>query len=367
MFVPVSTSLAARAQKKDSQKMKHNTAAVLMILGVLLAPALTLYAQDRTAIVSDTAPIYVLPDANRTPLRTAAANTALRVTGEESGWLKVEFQDPQFGIRTGYVETRLVRIRDTALQPMDLSIKDPEPVRAREGAHQQQSATEPSQRAMDRTASVAPSGGSRGWVDVNLGLAQSGADDALFTYTATVIDKASFYGKPTRGAEFDFGGGYMFSPHVGLGVSLTGTAHEDRAGLGAGIGSLVLASDATDELRRTEGAVNIQLMTVPFESHNFRVRAFGGPSYFRYEADMVYDFSFSGGIATDYDLVKTEGTGWGWHLGGDASYFFSRVVGIGGFARYSRGTVTIPEPMSEEDQDITVGGFQTGGGLRLRF
>ena len=159
----------------------------------------------------------------------------------------------------------------------------------------------------------------------------------------------------------------MFSRYVGLGVSFTGTAHKDHAGLGAGIGNLVLASDATDKLMRTEGAVNIQLMAVPFESRDFRVRVFGGPSYFRYKADMVYDFSFSGGLATDYDLVETEGTGWGAHLGGDASYFFSRVVGIGGFARYSRATVTIPEPMSEEHQDIRVGGFQTGGGLRLRF
>ena len=43
--------------------MKGKTGSVLMILGVLLAPALTVYAQDRTAVVTDTAPIYV----RRTP------------------------------------------------------------------------------------------------------------------------------------------------------------------------------------------------------------------------------------------------------------------------------------------------------------
>jgi hypothetical protein len=245
---------------------------------------------------------------------------------------------------------------------MNLSIKDPEPVRSPEVAHQQQSATQPGQR--ERTASVAPIGFSRGWFDVNLGLAQSGADAALFTFTDILIDKASLYGKPTRGAEFDFGGGYMFSPHVGLGVSFTGTAHKDHAGLVSTIGNLVLASNPTDKLMRTEGAANIQLMAVPFESRDLRVRVFGGPSYFRYKADMVYNFSL---FATDYVLRETEGTGWGAHLGGDASYFFSRVVGIGAFARYSRATVAILEPMSEEHQDIRVGGFQTGGGFRLRF
>ena len=164
----------------------------------------------------------------------------------------------------------------------------------------------------------------------------SGASDALFTFNGLLVDRAAFYGKPSRGAEFDFGGGYMFTPKVGLGVSFSGTAHEDRAGLGAGIGSIVLASDATDELMRTEGAVNIQAMLVPYDSNNLRVRVFGGPSYFQYKADMVYDFGFNGGFVTDYDLVKTDGQGWGAHVGGDMSYFFSRVVGIGGFARYSR-------------------------------
>jgi hypothetical protein len=57
----------------------------------------------------------------------------------------------------------------------------------------------------------------------------------------------------------------------------------------------------------------------------------------------------------------------GAHIGGDMSYFFSRVVGVGGFARYSRPKVSVLEPMSEEFQDIPLGGFQTGGGLRLRF
>ena len=43
--------------------------------------------------------------------------------------------------------------------------------------------------------------------------------------------------------------------------------------------------------------------------------------------------------------------------------------GIGGFARFSRGTVTFrPEEfLVSEDFDVSVGGFQGGGGLRIRF
>jgi len=43
------------------------------------------------------------------------------------------------------------------------------------------------------------------------------------------------------------------------------------------------------------------------------------------------------------------------------------VGGSATFARYSRATATIDEPMSEKKQSITLGGFQTGGGLRFRF
>ena len=43
----------------------------------------------------------------------------------------------------------------------------------------------------------------------------------LFRETATF---GAEYNHP-RGAEFDVGGGYMFTPVVGIGLSFTGTAH----------------------------------------------------------------------------------------------------------------------------------------------
>jgi hypothetical protein len=118
---------------------------------------------------------------------------------------------------------------------------------------------------------------------------------------------------------------------------------------------------------RTEGAANLQVMLVPVNSSNVRVRVFGGPSFFRYKADMVYDFDFSRVVITNYQVVSTEGTGWGGHIGADATYFFSHFVGLGGFARYSRATASIFEPLSETTQDMTLGGLETGGGLRFRF
>jgi hypothetical protein len=97
---------------------------LVLALGVACGISTAVYADERTAVVvTDAAPIYVQPDSNRTPLRVAAVNTVLRVRSEEGPWLQVEFRDPQFGVRVGYVETRRVRIKDPALEPMNLSVE----------------------------------------------------------------------------------------------------------------------------------------------------------------------------------------------------------------------------------------------------
>lgn len=206
------------------------------------------------------------------------------------------------------------------------------------------------------------------WLDVNVGMAMSAADASLFSFSSRLLDSSAFYAKPPRGAELDFGGGFMFTPVAGLGLSFSGAAHRDIVGLGAGFGGLVLASGVTDELVRTEGAVNFQgMFIVPVNPQRFRTRVFGGPSIIRYRANMVSDFGFVRSQVTTFRAVETGGTGLGFHVGGDVTFFLTRVLGIGGFARYSRATATIDEPLSEKPQNITLGGFQTGGGLRFRF
>ncbi|HEY8551640.1 MAG TPA: hypothetical protein VIL35_16895 [Vicinamibacterales bacterium] len=232
----------------------------------------------------------------------------------------------------------------------------------------------------------------RGWIDVNFGVAVAAEEE--FTMSGTGVwfaepaDFAADYQLP-RGASFDFGGGYMITPLIGVGVSFTGTAHEEVAGLRVRIPHPLYANaygsdSATTEgrLRRIEGGVNIQAMLVPVQTERFRFRVFGGPTYFRVEQDAVSDIRFDQvyGIfnranaveITEYDTRTVEGTGWGFHAGADASIFFTRVVGIGGFARFSRGSVDLEDTLASAvgDDDVVgvkAGGFQVGGGLRLKF
>jgi hypothetical protein len=86
-------------------------------------PQSTATSRRVDAVVIANAPIYVLPDANRVPLRTAAVDTVLTVLDEMGEWLKVEFHDPQWGPRVGHVQTKFVRVRRPELEPIDLSVR----------------------------------------------------------------------------------------------------------------------------------------------------------------------------------------------------------------------------------------------------
>lgn len=351
---------------------------VLALLVVVASAAAARAQSPDTAVAAVNTPVYVAPDAAKTPLRVAAAGTTFVVLEDAGEWTRVQFQDPQWGRRVGYVATKDLRLHRAALQPMDLSVKADAPT-----------PTQPVPVAEPQPARQASSRGfERGWLDVNFGAAIAASKTfsttlatPLFqeTRTATVT-----YHNPV-GAEFDFGGGVMLTPQVGVGISFTGTAHQDEAQLAITVPHPTRfdasASDSkpTDsKLQRVEGGANIQLMLVSPISPRGRVRLFLGPTYFRVQQDMVrsiaYDQTFlvllpvnAVDITTYESVNKVEGTGWGFHVGGDVSYFFTRVVGIGGFARFSRATVTLDDPLSGVPVDVKAGGFQTGGGLRLKF
>ena len=82
-------------------------------------------AAAQTATVLANAPIYVTPVATQSPLRVAAAGTTLQVLDDQGEWAKVAYNDPQWGRRIGWMQRGTIRIKDEALQPMDLSLPSP--------------------------------------------------------------------------------------------------------------------------------------------------------------------------------------------------------------------------------------------------
>ena len=114
----------------------------------------------------------------------------------------------------------------------------------------------------------------------------------------------------------------------------------------------------------------------------WRVRVFGGPTFFRIEQDAVREIFYNhfyfvrqpinGVDLTGVELTRVSGTGWGVHAGADASFFFTRILGAGAFARFSRGRVemenTLATGFGRRDRvSVTAGGVDAGAGVRLRF
>jgi hypothetical protein len=67
-------------------------------------------SDDTFAVTLGATPVFVLPDATRTPLIVFDANARLKVVREQGAWVRVEFQHPRWGRSEGFVELKNVRI-----------------------------------------------------------------------------------------------------------------------------------------------------------------------------------------------------------------------------------------------------------------
>jgi hypothetical protein len=227
------------------------------------------------------------------------------------------------------------------------------------------------------------------WVDVNFGGAQSAQAASTTTDTGIVFGESAsasaVYQKPGPGTNFDFGGGYMLSRVMGVGVSLSGNGYKDPATVSLTLPDPFFFNDSAtgalvteDLLERRERTVHMQAMiNATPNSERLRVRIFGGPSYFRVQQHLVSDIAFDQSSSpffpandvslTGYEANAVDGNAWGYHAGADVGMFFNRVVGVGGTVRFSRATVTMADPLSESNIDVKAGGVQFGGGLRFKF
>jgi hypothetical protein len=229
------------------------------------------------------------------------------------------------------------------------------------------------------------------WIDVDAAVAVAPADAAMHAAVAQPVELAEFdarYQLP-RSAALDVGAGYMLTRTVGVGLSVGATVHEHSAEMSLRIPHPFFPNTfATDlgetdlVMQRIERAVGLHAMFVPVQRRRLRLRVYGGPTLFRISQDAVSEIFYNhfyfvrlptnGVEITNYDLRRVSGTGWGLHGGADASVFFTRVLGVGGFARYARGTVDFENPLAAtlgraERVAIKAGGLEVGAGIRLKF
>jgi hypothetical protein len=233
-------------------------------------------------------------------------------------------------------------------------------------------------------ASTAPR---RGWLDVNFVSLKSNQDVQAYALADTIFLETRTFatGYPefpsAKGPGIDVG--VHITPEFAAGLNVTAVNYEYQVALIVDVPHPTLRNryandvDVTaNRLKREDRGYDVSLIYVPRTPDAWRVRVFGGPTFFTVKQQMVSDityhqvFNLLGFNSVDilrYEALTEDGSGWGLHAGVDVGYFFSRYVGVGGVVRFNRGTVTVEDPLSGEDADLKAGHLTLGGGLRLRF
>lgn len=125
-------------------------------------------------------------------------------------------------------------------------------------------------------------------------------------------------------------------------------------------------------LSEREVAIHIPAVWMPPSFGSMKILVFGGPSFFRVSRELVTDLTLDDDYPYDVVAVagavseRRTGSAVGFHAGGDASYFFTPVFGVGGGVRYSRGKLTFKNDTGAVT-DGQAGALQVAAGIRLRF
>src|SRR5262245_23661857 len=135
------------------------------------------------------------------------------------------------------------------------------------------------------------------------------------------------------------------------------------------------ATFTTGLLDAYEVAVHIPVVYMPPAYGRLgRVKflAYGGPSVFRLSQTVVTQlflddfYPFDTVRITDVDTEQHDVVRWGYHVGADVSYFFTRTVGVGGGVRYTYANLDFDDDEDNPTSTAT-GRVQALAGLRVRF
>lgn len=193
---------------------------------------------------------------------------------------------------------------------------------------------------------------------------QTSTSFPLYNETA-VVNAAHNIG---AGGIFDISGGYKFTRSFGVAIGLSTFSKTGDGALAASIPDPEfinhphLVNVSASNLKRTEVGTHIMaVFFIPIDD-KFDATVFGGPSFIHLSQDVMSASVAPGTVVTSVAPVKQTGTGAGGNIGVTGNYMFTPRYGAGIFLRYAGGSVDLPSANGAK-----VGGFQFGGGLRLRF
>ncbi|HKE88017.1 MAG TPA: hypothetical protein VKB50_29880 [Vicinamibacterales bacterium] len=214
------------------------------------------------------------------------------------------------------------------------------------------------------------------------GMYQAGSenftDSATFPANAETATFNSAYDvKP--GPAFSIAGSGLVWRQLAIGIGVSRFSRETPTAVTASIPHPFFFNQPrslTEDIagfHREELAVHVQARAmVPMSNRHMQTMVYGGPSFFSVKQDVLNRVGYS--ETYPYDSItpapgqtaSVSKSKVGFNAGADVAYFFTRQVGVGGTAQYA-GTTMALSSASGGTVDVKVGGFQAGGGLRLRF
>jgi hypothetical protein len=222
----------------------------------------------------------------------------------------------------------------------------------------------------------------RGFINVNFGI-QTIAEDATTTITNfTIYDET---GKLTTAQTldsqapfFDIGGGIRVAGNFGVGFTYTRLSATGAAQVTAQVPNPIYydqprtATATLSDLEHVEDAYHFQALFMVPITDKLDIVFSGGPSAFNLKQGVVTSPQITE-VGPPYSSVNmavsqatSTGSGIGFNVSADMTFRFANNVGVGAIVRYTGATVSLT-PEGGEALDVKVGGFQFGGGLRIRF
>lgn len=173
------------------------------------------------------------------------------------------------------------------------------------------------------------------------------------------------------GGLFDVSAGYKVWRNLAIGVGYTRTSGKADAAVTAQVPDFFLhdnlrpVSASASDVKHTEQAVNITGTWMVPVTDKIDVGVVFGPTFFTVKQEVPNSVAVTepGPSVASVGVEEVSKSAVGIHIGVDVSYMVTKRYGVGGLARYTRGSVDIPNA----SESLEVGGFQIGGGVRVRF
>ncbi|MBI2833564.1 MAG: hypothetical protein HYX76_03950 [Acidobacteria bacterium] len=188
--------------------------------------------------------------------------------------------------------------------------------------------------------------------------------------------------KISGGSILDVGAGVWVWKDLAIGFAVNTFKDKEDITVGAQIPNPLFfdqprtTSVGLKDLKHKQRAVHLQAIYFFPITSEFDVAFSVGPSFFKVKQDLVSDlgpanvsegaFPFTSVSLANVGVVTHQETATGFNIGADASYMVTRWVGGGFFMRFARAKVDLPLG-GGQTKTIDAGGFQVGGGVRVRF